>query len=134
MAGKGSFTPYHGVGRRKSSVSRVWMKPGKGEMTINGKALEDYFPLEKSQREVMAPFAVTASPTAFDVKVNVNGGGTTGQAQATGLALSRAILVSDERHRAMLRERGLLTVDSRIVERKKYGQKGARAKFQFVKR
>jgi len=125
---------FHGVGRRKASVARVWMKPGKGEILVNGKTHDKYFDTENSRVKVELPFKVTNLKNTFDVMANINGGGMTGQADAVKLGISRALLASNESLRKTLRQSNLLTVDSRIKERKKYGQRGARRKFQFVKR
>lgn len=124
----------HGVGRRKSSVARVWLKPGSGKIEVNGKNYEEYFDTSLTRTAVVFPFKVCGVEKKFDAKVNVNGGGMVGQSGAVRLGISRALLASNETHKATLRQQGLLTVDSRVKERKKYGQKGARGKFQFVKR
>jgi len=131
---KASGNNFHGVGRRKRATARVWLKPGNGKITINEKDYESYFDTNKSRLKVELPFKVTGLGKNFDVQVNINGGGMAGQAEAVKLGISRAILASDEGLRKTLRQYDLLTVDSRVKERKKYGQKGARAKFQFVKR
>lgn len=125
---------FHGVGRRKRAVARVWMKPGKGKIVVNGKDYKEYFDTPMSRLKVEMPFKATGLGSTFDVSVNMFGGGMAGQADAVKLGISRAILSSDENLRKVLRQNNLLTVDSRVKERKKYGQKGARAKFQFVKR
>ena len=125
---------FHGVGRRKSSVARVWVKSGSGEILINGKRYDSYFDTKHSKAKVILPGVVTGQIDAFDVNVNVYGGGKKSQADAVQLGISRALLSVDEKLRSVLRKHGLLTVDARIKERKKYGQKGARGKFQFVKR
>ncbi|MFC1854872.1 30S ribosomal protein S9 [Candidatus Dependentiae bacterium] len=134
MATKSSSNNFHGVGRRKSSVSRVWLKTGNGKIEINGKDYEQYFTTEAARKAVEAPFKAVGLDKKFNVQVNVCGGGITGQADAIKLGISRALLASDEKLRSMLRQNGLLTVDARVVERKKYGQRGARRSFQFVKR
>ena len=125
---------FHGVGRRKRSVARVWMKLGKGEIVVNGKDYKNYFDTDFSRLKVVLPLKVTGNEKRFDINVNIFGGGMAGQADAIKLGISRALLDSDEKLRRALRTHKLLTVDSRVKERKKYGQKGARAKFQFVKR
>ena len=127
-------TNYHGVGRRKSSVARVWLKSGKGEILVNGKKYDTYFDTQVSKDRVVLPCKVTGKASDFDINVNVYGGGKMSQAGAVGLGISRAFLDADSNLRQVLRQHGLLTVDSRVKERKKYGQKGARRKFQFVKR
>jgi len=124
----------HGVGRRKSAVARVWIKPGRGAIVVNGKDYKTYFDTENSRLKIDLPFKVTGQSNKFDVSVNIFGGGMRGQADAVKLGISRALLSFDERLRKILRQYGLLTVDSRVKERKKYGQRSARAKFQFVKR
>ena len=124
----------HGVGRRKCSVARAWLKPGKGSILINGKDYTEYFDTDVTKNMILTPFKVVGKDKNFDVNVNVRGGGMVGQAQAIRLSFARALLSIDESLRLVLRKNGLLTVDARIKERKKYGQKGARAKFQFVKR
>lgn len=134
MVTKTSPFTSHGVGRRKSSVARVWLKPGKGKVVVNGKEYENYFDTDISRMKVMIPLKVTGQATAADIKVNVFGGGLKSQADATQLGIARALLVTNETYRKVLRQHNLLTVDSRIKERKKYGQKAARRKFQFVKR
>ena len=124
----------HKIGRRKKSVARVYLSKGKGTYSINGKALNEYFPTDTLQYKVNQPFALTNNEGNFDVKVNVFGGGITGQAEAIRLALSRAMCELDEENRGILKPEGLLTRDPRMVERKKFGQKKARKKFQFSKR
>ena len=124
----------HGVGRRKSSVARVWLRHGNGNISVNTKKSSAYFHTDISMRAIFQPFLVTNEEKSFDVEANVRGGGIHSQADAVKLGISRALLRYNEEYRKTLRENGLLTVDSRIKERKKYGQKGARGKFQFVKR
>jgi small subunit ribosomal protein S9 len=127
-------TQYHGLGRRKSSVARAWMKPGSGTILVNGKPLEAYFPRPTHQTHATEPLVVSETEGRFDIKINVNGGGQTGQAGATRMALARALLEYDEELRPTMRQKGLLTRDAREVERKKPGQPGARKRFQFSKR
>ena len=123
------------LGRRKSAVARVYLSAGKGNITINDRPLEDYFKEGSLQYIVNQPFAVTKTEGQFDVKVNVVGGGTKGQAEAVRLGISRALSDLDrEAYRPALKAEGFLTRDSREVERKKPGQPGARARFQFSKR
>lgn len=124
----------HGVGRRKSSVARVWLRKGSGVITVNKCEFESYFDTETSRKAAKMPFDVISSAANYDVDVNVVGGGRTGQSDAVKLAISRALVKIDAENKALLREHGLLTVDPRVVERKKPGQPGARRKFQFVKR
>ncbi len=122
------------VGRRKTSVARVYMRQGNGKVTINKRDLTEYFALSWRQKSVVAPFEITGTTGQFDLVVNVKGGGLTGQAEAIRLGVSRALVDSDEDHRKVLREAGFMTRDSRMVERKKYGQPKARKRFQFSKR
>ena len=124
----------HKIGRRKTAVARVYVSKGKGAITVNKKDVNTYFPTATLQYKVNQPFALTDNEGNFDVKVNVFGGGVTGQAEAVRLALSRAMCELDEDNRAILKPEGLLTRDPRMVERKKFGQKKARKKFQFSKR
>lgn len=125
----------HGVGRRKSSVARVWLRRGSGKITVNQRGYKEYFQTEVAQSAAYTPFDVVPQASKnYDVQVNVCGGGVCSQADATKLAISRALIKLNEELRPVLKEYGLLTVDSRLKERKKPGQKGARGKFQFVKR
>ena len=124
----------HTIGRRKASVARIYMSKGKGNITVNGKDFKEYFPVDTMQVKLEQPFNITDVAGKFDVKVNVNGGGTTGQAEAIRLAISRALCELDPENRVSLKPEGMLTRDSRVVERKKPGQKKARKKFQWVKR
>jgi small subunit ribosomal protein S9 len=124
----------HKIGRRKTAVARVYVSEGKGNITVNKKSLEDYFSTATLQYKVKQPFTLTETDGNYDVKVNVYGGGITGQAEAVRLALSRAMCEIDAENRAVLKPEGLLTRDPRMVERKKFGQKKARKKFQFSKR
>jgi small subunit ribosomal protein S9 len=124
----------HKIGRRKTAVARVYVTEGKGNITINSRDLSNYFPTATLQYKVKQPFALTNNEDNFDVKVNVYGGGITGQAEAVRLALSRALCEMDAENRLVLKPEGLLTRDPRMVERKKFGQKKARKKFQFSKR
>ncbi len=124
----------HKIGRRKTAVARVYVSKGKGNIVVNKKNLNTYFPTATLQYKVNQPLALTNNEDNFDVKVNVFGGGITGQAEAVRLALSRAMCELDEENRSILKPEGLLTRDPRMVERKKFGQKKARKKFQFSKR
>lgn len=126
---------FQAVGRRKTSVARVYLRPGgSGKVTINKRDVAQYFPLEWRQRAVHAPFEATSTTGQFDVVVNAKGGGLTGQAEAVQLGIARALLEFDAELRKPLRDAGYLTRDPRMVERKKYGQPKARKKFQFSKR
>jgi len=124
----------HAIGRRKTSVARVYVQEGKGNIVINNKVLSDYFPSAIMQFKVEQPFAILEEKGNFDVKVNVEGGGLTGQAEAIRLGISRAMVLINPDHRATLKPDSLMTRDPRMVERKKFGQKKARKKFQFSKR
>ncbi|MBI2618892.1 MAG: 30S ribosomal protein S9 [Ignavibacteriales bacterium] len=122
------------VGRRKTAVARVKLSDGSGKVMINQRPLEQYFPLEMLRSEVLRPFEVTNTSGRYDAKVTVEGGGATGQAGAIKLGIARSLVSLDEDLRTSLRGAGLLTRDPRMVERKKYGQKKARKRFQFSKR
>lgn len=124
----------HKIGRRKCAVARVYVTEGSGKVTVNKKEMAVYFPTATLQYKVMQPMSMTNNAENFDVKVNVTGGGTTGQAEAVRMALSRAMCEVDAENRLILKPEGLLTRDPRMVERKKFGQKKARKRFQFSKR
>lgn len=124
----------HKIGRRKAAVARVYLKPGNGTISVNKRDLNDYFTTSTLQYKVKQPFTFLGAEDAYDVKVNVYGGGITGQAEAIRLAISRALCEVDTENRAVLKPEGLLTRDPRMVERKKFGQKKARKRFQFSKR
>ena len=125
---------FHAIGRRKTSVARVYLRPGNGTWEINGRTIEDYLPRHVLRQSAQRALVATENEGKFDVKVNVNGGGLRGQADAIRLGVARALLEVDETNRARLRPEGLLTRDPREVERKKPGRPGARKKFQFSKR
>lgn len=124
----------HKIGRRKTAVARVYMKPGSGKVTINKRDLNEYFTTSVLQYKVRQPLALLNAQESFDLNVNVYGGGITGQAEAIRLAVSRALCEVDVENRSVLKPEGLLTRDPRMVERKKFGQKKARKRFQFSKR
>lgn len=124
----------HKIGRRKTAVARVYLTEGKGNITVNKRELATYFPTATLQYKVKQPFTLTETQDNYDVNINVYGGGITGQAEAIRLAISRALCEIDEENRTSLKPEGLLTRDPRMVERKKFGQKKARKKFQFSKR
>ena len=124
----------YGTGRRKTSVARVWIRPGTGRIIVNRRPFEDYFPRETLRMIIAQPFHVTNTVDQFDMLVNVGGGGPTGQAGAVRHGLSRALVRFDDKMRLALKKAGLLTRDPRMRERKKYGQPGARQKFQYSKR
>ncbi|MDA0313243.1 MAG: 30S ribosomal protein S9 [Gemmatimonadetes bacterium] len=122
------------VGRRKTSVARIQLRPGKGEWKVNGRTMDDYFPRPTHQIRVVEPFKATELEGQFDVSVRVRGGGLTGQSDAVRMGLARAIVEYDEELRPILRGKGMLTRDAREVERKKPGRPKARKRFQFSKR
>ena len=124
----------HKIGRRKTAVARIYLKEGSGVITVNKRNFTDYFTTPTLQYKVKQPFALLGIEDTYDVKVNVYGGGITGQAEAIRLAISRALCELDVENRAVLKPEGLLTRDPRMVERKKFGQKKARKRFQFSKR
>ena len=123
-----------GTGRRKTSVARVYVRDGSGKISVNGKDLGEYFPQGEHSVMVRQPLMVTASENKFDILINVYGGGNSGQAGACRHGLARALCQVDEGNYTSLRSNGYLTRDSRMVERKKYGRRGARRRFQFSKR
>jgi small subunit ribosomal protein S9 len=125
---------FHAIGRRKTSVARVYLRPGTGEWEINGRKLDDYLPRHVLRQSALHPLAATETEGQYDVKVTVNGGGLRGQADAIRLGVARALLKVNEDFRAKLRGEALLTRDPREVERKKPGRPGARKRFQFSKR
>ena len=124
----------HKIGRRKTSVARVYMSKGDQKHTINGKSFEEYFPTATLQSKIKKPLELTDNLTTYNIKVKVYGGGINGQAESIRLAISRALCEVNEEYRPVLKKEGLLTRDPRMVERKKFGQKKARKKFQFSKR
>jgi|TARA_B110001454_G_scaffold1893_1_gene1743 small subunit ribosomal protein S9 len=124
----------HKIGRRKTAVARIYLSEGSGNITVNKKEMSTYFPTGTLQYKVKQPLMLTENLENFDVKVNVYGGGITGQAEAIRLAISRAMCELNDENRGILKPEGLLTRDPRMVERKKFGQKKARKKFQFSKR
>jgi small subunit ribosomal protein S9 len=125
---------FYATGRRKTSVARVWIRPGAGRIVVNRRAFEDYFPRETLRMIIAQPLEVTSTIGQFDIFVTVGGGGPSGQAGAVRHGLSRALARFDEKLRVPLKKAGLLTRDPRMRERKKYGQPGARQKFQYSKR
>ena len=127
-------TQFYGTGRRKTSTARVFMRPGAGELEVNGRTLDGYFPNPVLRMVVRQPLVLTETGEKFDIFVTVEGGGNSGQAGAIRHGISRALLIFDIALRERLKSAGLLTRDPRKKERKKYGQKGARARFQFSKR
>ena len=125
---------YYGTGRRKTSIARVFLRPGSGKITVNGRAFEDYFVTEQQRIAARRVLVATDLAATFDVLTTVKGGGVTAQADAVKMGTARALLEYNIELRAALKEQGFLTRDSRMKERKKYGQKGARKRFQFSKR
>jgi small subunit ribosomal protein S9 len=125
---------FYGTGRRKTSVARVFIRPGQGQISVNDRTFEDYFPREALRLMVAQPLELTGTTGQLDIKVNVAGGGLSGQAGAVRHGISRALLVYDGNLRPQLKRAGFLTRDPRMKERKKYGQPGARKRFQFSKR
>jgi small subunit ribosomal protein S9 len=122
------------LGRRKNSVARVYMSKGKGKITVNNRDFADYFPTSILRDKALKPFKVTDNENKYDLKINADGGGVSGQAGAVSLAIARALVKVDENNKGSLKAEGLMTRDPRMVERKKSGQKKARKKFQFSKR
>jgi len=125
---------FYGTGKRKTSIARVWLKPGVGNIVVNNKSLDDYFGRETSKMVVKQPLELTETIGKFDITVTVKGGGDSGQAGAIKHGITKALLEADVEMRGTLKKAGFITRDSRIKERKKYGKKAARASFQFSKR
>jgi small subunit ribosomal protein S9 len=125
---------YYATGKRKTAVARVWMKAGSGQYVINGRTVEDYFPLEELRLMLNKPFMLTDNASKFDVVANIYGGGISAQAWALGHGIAKALIEFNSALRGVLKKAGLVTRDPRAKERKKYGQKAARARFQFSKR
>lgn len=124
----------HGVGRRKSAVAIVWLRPGKGKITVNEKDYKTYFDTDVTRLDAFKPIALAPIASNYDFEANVKGGGLHAQSGAVRLGIARALVAVDKAIKPLLRTHGLITVDSRVKERKKYGQKAARRRFQFVKR
>ena len=129
-----SETTFYGTGRRKRSVARVYLSPGKGDIKVNGESFRDYLCRDSLATIVMQPLVAVEGEKAYDIEINVSGGGLTGQAGAIRLGISRALIDVNSEYRSVLKEKGYLTRDARKVERKKPGQPGARKNFQFSKR
>jgi len=125
---------YYATGRRKTAVSRTWMKPGSGEIIINNRPVEEYFPIEATREEMIQPFKITNTLGSYDIRATVVGGGIAGQAGAVRHGITRALVSMNPDFRLSLKKAGFIKRDPRVKERKKYGQKGARARFQFSKR
>ena len=122
------------IGRRKAAIARVYLYEGKGEIIVNGREAKEYFPIPMQQFKLSQAFKVTDTEKKYDIKVNVKGGGPSGQVEAVRMGISRALVKIDEDYKPLLKKEGLMTRDPREVERKKFGQKKARKKFQFSKR
>jgi len=125
---------FYGTGRRKTAIARTRLVPGTGQILVNGRPADEYFPRSALQGIIRQPFALTRTLGKFDVNATLDGGGTSGQAEALRHGISRALLKADAEFRPLLKKAGLLTRDARAKERKKYGQRGARARFQYSKR
>ncbi len=128
------LTQYHAVGKRRTAIARIWVRPGEGGIEVNRQNLEDYFPIERGRHLIMQPLQLTGMLGKLDIKVNVQGGGIFGQADAVRHGISRALLEVNPEFRDLLKRAGFLKRDSRIKERKKYGKRGARASYQYSKR
>jgi len=122
------------LGRRKTAVARIYLSEGNGKITVNDRDFKEYFPTAILQYQILEPFEITSCAGKYDLKVNMDGGGVTGQAEALSLAISRALVKINEEYRPLLKAKGLMRRDPRMVERKKFGQKKARKRFQFSKR
>ncbi|MDX2441342.1 MAG: 30S ribosomal protein S9 [Desulfobacterales bacterium] len=125
---------YYATGKRKNAIAKTWMKPGKGEIIINDRPIDEYFSVESAKIKLIQPLVLTNKLESYDVKVRVLGGGYAGQAGAIRHGITKALLLIDPDLRATLKKAGFVKRDARVKERKKYGQKGARARFQFSKR
>ena len=125
---------YYATGRRKTAIARTWIKPGSGEIVINNRPVEEYFPIETIRTDMIQPFKITNTFGSYDVKATVVGGGIAGQADAIRHGITRALVIVNPDFRLTLKRAGFIKRDPRVKERKKYGQKGARARFQFSKR
>ena len=125
---------YYATGKRKTAIAKVWLKPGSGQIVVNKRDVEDFFERETLRMILKQPLVLTANEGRFDISANVRGGGIAGQADAIKHGISKALLEVSPDYRAILKKEGFLTRDARIKERKKYGQRGARARFQFSKR
>ncbi len=127
-------TRFYATGKRKSAIAKVWLSEGSGDIKINGRAVEDYFTMDTAREMVFQPLSVTESDNKFDFMIKVSGGGIAGQAGAVKHGISKVLQEFDPELRGLLKKAGYLTRDARIKERKKYGQRGARARYQFSKR
>ncbi|MEW5801431.1 MAG: 30S ribosomal protein S9 [bacterium] len=129
-----ALAQYYGTGKRKTSVARVWLRPGNGKILINQKSVEEYFPTERLKATILQPLQITDYTNKYDIAINVGGGGIYGQAGAVRHGISKALLQVNPDLRQKLKKAGFITRDPRVKERKKYGQRGARARYQFSKR
>lgn len=125
---------YYATGKRKTAISRTWLTPGKGQIIINNRSVEEYFPIESLRRQMVEPLKLTNTIESYDVKASVDGGGISGQAEAVRHGITKALIMADPDLRLTLKKAGFVKRDPRVKERKKYGQRGARARFQFSKR
>jgi small subunit ribosomal protein S9 len=125
---------YYATGRRKSAIARTYLTPGKGEITINNRPIDDYFQVETAKMDLYQPLALTNTMNTYDIRVRVVGGGISGQAGAIRHGITRALILANPEFRGPLKKAGFVKRDPRVKERKKYGQRGARARFQFSKR
>jgi len=125
---------FYATGRRKTAIAKTWLKPGSGEITINNRPVEEYFPIETTRQEITQPFKITNTFGSYDVKAKIVGGGIAGQVGAVRHGITRALVIVNPDFRLALKKAGFIKRDPRVKERKKYGQKGARARFQFSKR
>ena len=125
---------YYATGKRKTAISRTWLTPGSGEITINNRSADDYFPIESLRTQMLEPLKLTNTLGSFDIKARVQGGGLSGQVEAVRHGITKALIASDPDLRLALKKAGFVKRDPRVKERKKYGQRGARARFQFSKR
>ena len=125
---------YYATGKRKTAISRTWLSPGSGEISINNRPAEDYFPIESLRTQMIEPLKLTNTLGSFDIKARVQGGGLAGQVEAVRHGITKALIASDPDLRLTLKKAGFVKRDPRVKERKKYGQRGARARFQFSKR
>ena len=125
---------FYATGKRKTAIARTWMMPGSGDVTVNNKPLDEYFTVGSAKRTLLQPFVLTNTQGSYDVKIKVIGGGISGQAGAIRHGITKALMLADPDFRQVLKKAGFVKRDPRVKERKKYGQKGARARFQFSKR
>lgn len=125
---------YYATGKRKNAIARTWLRPGKGEIVVNNRPMEDYFKIETTRTTLIQPLVLTNTLGTYDVKIRVGGGGFSGQAGAIRHGITRALIQANSDFRTPLKKAGFVTRDARVKERKKYGQRGARARFQFSKR